>query len=239
MHSQTMTSDMNLRLHAIASDINVPLDPVTSGVSVDCDGKVLINAMPMNLPTTDEERSIMQSALHVCILDSFQYVTPLSNLQVQIIVPTCQQENSADDTPCPTTSWIKLQHETINEFAQATACTMVQGVYAKVLRSYPWRDMENMYVRAIRLIEIFRTNMMISGAFDPVISSGNVDGLLPPIQGLINNYTAKVVLRDVTVYLGRPPTSLFEIYECVYRMRKAWCASLETMQLYNRLFHMD
>lgn len=232
-----MSTDLNLHLHTIASDLNIPLDPLMSDVSVDSDGRVLINAMPMNLPTTDEERSLMQSALHVAILDSFQYVTPLTNVQVQIIVPTCQQEQNTNDTPCPTTSWIKVQHETINEFAQTTAHTMVQSVYARVLRSYPWRDMENMYVRAIRLVEIFKANMMLSGAFDPIISNGNVDALLPPIHGLINNYTTKVVLRDVTSYLGRTPASLFEVYECVYRMRKTWCASLETMQLYSLLFH--
>lgn len=230
-----MMTDMNTRLHTIASDLNIPLEPVTSSVTVDENGSICIHAMPTNLPKSNDERSLLQSALHAAILDSFgRDVTCLSKLHVQVIVPPVVED--ATDLSCPATSWIKSQQNTVNEFAQATAQTMVEGAYTRVLQVYPWRDIENMLVRAVRLVEIFKTNMKLTGAFDPVIANGNVDALLPPIQTLVNNYTAKVILRDVTVFLGRPPTSVLELYESVYSMRKTWCASLETMQLYSLLF---
>ena len=229
-----MTTDMNTRLHTIASDLNIPLEPVTSDVTIGDDGLVRINAMPMHLPTTNDERSMMQSALHVAILDSFRHeVASLSKLHIQVIVPTCDMT----DAPCSATEWIQTQQRTINDLTQTTAQTMVHSAYNHVIRAYPWRDVDNMVVRAMRLIDIFKTNMTLTGAFDPVISSGNVDALLPPIQGLVKNYTAKVILRDVTSYLRRPPVSLLELYESVFKMRTAWCASLETMQLYTVLFH--
>ena len=234
-----VTTEMNARLHSVSSDIGIPLETITSDVTVDDDGSIRINAMPLKTPSSNEERNLMQSALHVTILDAFiNDVESPSKLHIQVIVPMCEPD--ASPNVCfPITSWIEDQRETINEFARTMAQIMVENAYTQVIRAYPWRNVETMIDRARRLVDNFRTNMNVTGAFDPVITSGNVDALLPAVQTLIDDHTYAVILRQVTSYLGRAPRSVLELYENVYSMRKTWCASRETMHLFTILFRIQ
>lgn len=228
------TAVLRSRLHAIAADLNVRLDEKLTDVAMSADGTLYVSAMPDAFPTNDDERRLMQSALHAAILDSFAMDVPLEKLVVQVIAPPVVAKPPS--TPCHASLWIQTQHHTINEFARITAHTMVESSYTRVLQAYPWRDIDNMLMRAVRLVEVFRTNLQFSVGTDPVLSNANVDALLPPIESLVNDFTTRVVVRDVTAFLGRSPTSLLETYEGVYAMCNSQHASLETMQLYTLLF---
>jgi hypothetical protein len=180
----------------------------------------------------------MQSALHVAVIDAFQNTG--SALNVQIIVPMNDPVpihfTDVREVPNPSSVWIEQQRKTVNDFATTTAHTVVASVYAHVIQAYPWREEKNMREQLLRLLQTFKVNMKVTGQHDPVISHGNVDALLPPIHTLINDYTARIVMRDVTRFLGRPPDTMFEMYESVFAMRTTYRASLETMQLYTALF---
>jgi len=228
------TTVLRSRLHAIAADLDVQLDEKLTNVSMSTDGTLYISAMPDSFPTTDEERGLMQSALHAAILESFAMDVPLEKLVVQVIAAPVV--SAPVKLPRHASLWIQSQHRTINEFARITAHTMVASSYTHVLQAYPWRDIDNMLVRAVRLVEIFRTNIQFSVGTDPVLSSANVDALLPPIESLVSDYMTRVVVRDVTAFLGCAPTSLLEVYECVHAMCNSRYASLETMELYTLLF---
>lgn len=218
---EKMTTEEAL-LYAIASDTDIPLDAHTSGATVSADGTIYVCATPETIPTHEDERRLLKAGLHACLTDGFAEQYPHTHVVVQVIVPLC----TVDASPFKASAYICEQNASFRNFLSHSMRMMTHLCLQKILEAYPWRHLEEMTRRATLLT----TSLMGETLVD-------CDCVLVPVTSLVNDYVFRVVLRDVEALLLCKPRTLLEVYESVYRLGIEWKGSLETMRLFDLLFH--
>lgn len=241
---------MESRVAHAARDANLKIDPMLTSVTEDSDtGALTVLATISNFPNTHEEAELMRSALHAVLLDEFCNLVP--ELTVRVFVPPPLRAEplrlddfwsvtkQCQDTPPfaasgTVTDWIQSQVSGGNEYITNYFLTLVSSSYRRVIDAYPWRDRNAMQALVPKLVAETMTRLE-AGVTDHA-SRGDVDAILPPLDAVLLPFDQSVVHAEITAMLGRQPSSLLHLYECVFALCQTHKGRAQTRQLYERLF---
>lgn len=224
---------------AAASDLGIAIEPTLTTVQARPDGRVaVVVTMSADATRTEHDELLARSALHVALSDSFP------GADVHVLARPCTPAPPRPSRvappgawPVPSASeWVRRQATCVHEWACQAAVTMAQSACERVITTLPWRDADGMRARVPLLVERTLTHM-VKGAYDPLVGAGNVDALLPPIDGVMVAYDVQAVLAEVTGALGRAPVSQLELVETAYALVRSQAAKKEaTRRLCDVLF---
>lgn len=200
---------MEARLARAARDADVELDMNLTCVQRHGAGYRVV-ASAATFPESEEARWYMQTALHVLVLDEFSEVPP-DHLDVQVVVPHALPTPPAE---LPTHQFVTEQVLAKTDYSFLFLVTTARAAYTRVVDSYPWRDAEAMHARIPALMHRILRNLAAQHT-DPALH-GNVDAILPPLEGLLAPLDREHVAHEVARRLGRPPKTLLELYETVF-----------------------
>ena len=205
--------------------MGVTLDRQLSCVETRPDGRVRVIASVDKFPTTEEERRLIQSAVHCVVLDEFREINPWA-LDVQVIVPVPLDDGdfapSRDrvlDTTMRASRWIGREAWGVQSWARVAAISLFQGGADRILTTYPWRDAVAMRARLPILIDGL-SRLMLDDPRDPTrLAVGYIDELLPSLKTVLKTADIQDVVRNVTASNdGQQPSTTLELYELVYDM---------------------
>lgn len=205
---------MEARLMRAAADANVALDPGLTSIER-VDERFRIIASCDAFPKTEEERSFMQSAVYVVIIHEFRELQP-DDMDVRVIVPHALAP-ACQTMPC--NGLVSEQLIARSECAMLYVVKMVKAAYTEVIDGYAWRDADAMrdsvpfhLQRIVQNLAKFQTHPAMYG---------NVDDILPPIEGLLPKFDRDVVVHEVTRHLKRLPRTLLELYETAFHLARS------------------
>ena len=237
MASEMHTSVLLPFMHRAAEIVGVELDVPLSAAHKVAD-TTHITASVTTFLTTEFERDMLRSALHVTMLEECQRFAPLSvHIFVPPVVHTYENTTSASQ-------WIRDQISGVDEWALLCAQMLGRSLLERVIDTYPWRAAEMM--RAM-LPAIWSESMLELGGTRPTTSQrtifeGNVDKILPRIDeacrsSVIPNVYS-MVMAAASQHLGRQPDSVLELYETVFELvvQKRHQAPLAVRLVFDRLF---
>lgn len=224
------------RMFETAQTVGLPLDKDFSCIQTLEDGTVCVNATVDAFPTTKEERSLSQSALHAALLEDFSDV---KNVDVRVFLPPV-----ADDTVTNTATNVVLASQKIREWnagvhdlAVKAALQFETSSYKCVVDTYPWVDKDAMRARIPAAIQQTISNMTACLP-DPLTTRQCVDYILPPLETVMRNDETTSVCYDVIRILGGTPVSILQFYEVIYLCGTHHLAvSDTTLSVFNRVFH--
>ena len=225
------------RMFETAAAIGLPLDRDFSCIQTMEDGTVSITASVDAFPTTNEERSISQSALHAALLEDF---TDLDNVDVRVFIPPIADETvaSADTNVVLASQKIRSWNVGVHNFAVTAALQSALSSYNCVVDTYPWVEEGAMRARIPAAIQQLITNMK-NGQSDPLMTNECVNYILSPIQSVMREEEATGVYHDVVRVLGSTPTSILQLYEVIYLCGAHQIAvSDTTLSVFCRLFRV-
>lgn len=235
---------MDRLLHA-TKRMGLVLNKELSCADLRPDGRVQITAAVDTFPVSEDERRLVQSAVHCVILDEFREVNPWA-LDVQVIVPIPLDDGDrappTDHVVHPTrraSQWIGEQADAVQRWARIAAVSLFQGSADRILSTYPWRDADAMRARIPILIDAL-SRVIVDDLKDPThLALGYVDQFLPPLKGVVKAADIEAVLRDATATNGGTrPVSVLEVYELAYEAVVSGTRALApaTINLYYALF---
>ena len=229
---------LDVRMHATATALGVALDGDLSAVYIADDGVVNVVATVDSTPSTEEERSLSQSALHIALLDDLADVT--AGVDVRVFVPPSVGGGPQCDTAKPVlaSQTIRGWNKGVQELAAATAVQLAISSYTCAVDTYPWIHREEMRAR-IPAAVTQTVEHMTGGTPDTFLTGRCVDLILPPLEAVVRANESDAVVGDVTRVLGGLPNSILQFYEVIYlcvtnRVR----VSDETRAVFGRLFCM-
>ena len=212
-----------------ANDIGIKLDlPLTNVQTLE--GITYITATCATFPDSEDTRTIMESALHVAILEG------LNEHNVNITVrtsPVLKNPQSAVYRK-HASKWIAEQIEGVTEWATLCAQMLSRASYERVIETYPWKEAETM--RQLLPVLCLRSFSNVHNSkFDPAIQ-GNVDLILPPIDKYLPPDIKRDVYCEVEAHLLRGTNSLLELYETVHDLVQDGSSSRSLQYLYRQAF---
>ena len=212
------TRQMMLRLVAAAETAGIELEQHLC-TAVRVKDKFFVVASTATFPSCEEDRTVMQSALHCVILHEFLNDLPADRLEVRVIVPHCAVKRMAPPNVGERQSLTepmvsqKIQEEVQNliGFTKQMTKSLVRISLDCTLESYPWRDALSMRAVADSLVHTCKETGW---------SSNIVDSMLPPLSGFLTPFDQLSLMEDVVSFLGRQPLSVLEVYESVFRIER-------------------
>lgn len=208
----------------IAADLGLTLDAPLTTVETLKNGSVAVVATLAPVAgRTEAEELLARSALHAALLDALPHADvhvlarPPLSATTNAVPGAAPTAKSAAFPATKASEWVRLQSACVHEWACQAAVTMAHAACERVIDSLPWRDAAGM---RLRIPSVVRTTVdnMVRGAFDPLMSAGNVDALLPPLGGVLVPYDLEAVCAEATGALGRPPASQLELVEMAYTL---------------------
>jgi hypothetical protein len=215
-----------------ASDLDLVLDPPLTTIRQTDLGYSMV-ASVATFPEDDIARLLMQSALHVALHEEFG-----ETVDIRVVVPRPLKGPVITLPPVPNdafpTVWmqeyLKLGHERVREYAIVFA----HAAYTQAVYALPWRDAGAMAARIPALLEM--TALAVDTHRTVSVLMGNVDIILPPMEGLVLPMDRPVVEDEVARAIGRPAATLMELYETVWRLVNTGRTTQQTLRLYVCLF---
>ena len=126
------------------------------------------------------------------------------NAAEQIVVPppeaTSPSQRVSSHGSRLASQWITAQAKGVHDWAVTAAIMLARASYDRVIDSYPWKDVDAMRARMKYLVNQTVTNLQ-SGLADDVLSRGNVDAVLPALEGLLPVFDQAVVHREASLRL--------------------------------------
>lgn len=232
---------MNLRqlestVHEVANDLNIPLEyPLTTVVRMP-DGTIRITATAKEFPKSDEDRTMMESALHASLSDWISQMVERSTVHIHI--PPVQNSpivlTKAHHSITPSV-WIKQQVQTVNDWALQCSKTIAAASLTRVVETYPWRNKDAMILMIPALV-VRAVDNMYKGLPEPLMA-GNCDIILPPVTQFLLPFDLDFCTKDVHSFMGRETTTLLEFYEAVFAIvQQNRTKTTATLTLYHHLF---
>lgn len=206
--------DLKQAILRVADDLQIPVDADLTDVTCRTDGTVAITTTVDGFPDTDIQRDMWMSSLHLEILHEFQNVCNIAD--VQVIVPQCTDSYPHKPRLITPTDWIQEQLGGVREYIVTSAMMMVQAAYRRTIDAYPWRNKDGMRARLPELVAVARTNIL-HGRMSPIVTQGNVDDILVPMEGILSQADVACVWNDTTALLGGVrPRNLLLCYETLF-----------------------
>lgn len=196
-------------MHHVARDLGVKLDSYLSCVDVSYDGTVSIVASTSEFPRTTDERDMTRSGLHVALMHEFMDVP---RLNICVIVPEALPTSS--ESMLPVNDWIRAQDASVVDFVNGAKVSMIRAACVRIIDAFPWRERDRMILRVPHLLRLVvaDTNDLFVDTLDAI------DHLLPSAHAYICESDLEVVVNEVEAFLGRPASTLIEMYECIHHM---------------------
>lgn len=212
-----------------ADDIGIKLDlPLTDVQTLE--GTTYITATCATFPDSEDARSIMESALHVAILEGLNE----HNVKITVRTPPVLKNPQPAVHRKHASTWIAEQIEGVTEWATLCAQMLSKASYERVIETYPWKEAETM--RQILPVLCLRSISNVRNSkYDPAMQ-GNVDLILPPIDKYLPPYIKEDVYREVEAHLLRRANSLLEVYETVHDLVQDGSRSQSLHYLYWQVF---
>lgn len=183
------------------------------------DGMMTFNACVNTLPNTEEEYKLLQSAVHIIVQETLASADVV--IYVSVSYPAWYAK--APNVPLPKAAasvWITHQGVAMRDWFKTALENFVVQSCDRVITSYPWRDAGAMRARTAQLAA--HAMRRFSAGQTCALLEGNMDSLLPPLEGILGEYDRGVVHRFVVTKMeGRTPASLLDQYEAVYFLSRA------------------
>lgn len=223
----TTVSHRRIQQRCIESLLEIDMKVDTQLTHVDVVGRTTRVVITLSeIPDSNEARVLMQSAAHSVLLEELRGMGISDSIVMVHSAPAVHEDSAFFFEQGSAQDWIRAQMDTVHEFAHVCVTTFVKAALERVIVSFPWRDVSAMTARVPALCALL-----------PLHMQGNVDLLLPPLESLLLEFDRSVVLTDVSILLGRPATTMLEVYETVFfavTQRRPHRAPTKT--LFDRLF---
>lgn len=200
-------------------DANLSVDSPLCAVDKTVDGRTRVVVSLANRPEDDEAQAFMKSAAHLLCLETLDD----DDADVHVHVPSPAHRATsvpAGAFPAPVdptlAAWVAEQSAGVVDLILKATQTLAEATLGAVVERYPWRN-RLLMADVVPLLVRHTVDSVSSGRDAPVLR-GNVDALLTPLEALLPALDQATVHADVTALLGRPPLTLLECYEAVYRM---------------------
>jgi hypothetical protein len=218
-----------------AQTVGLPLDKEFSCIQTLEDGTVCVSATVDAFPTTKEERSLSQSALHAALLEDF---SDLHNVDVRVFLPPVADDTVTNNTTDITLASHKIRawNAGVHDLAARAALQFASSSYTCVVDTYPWVEEDAMRARIPAAIQQTIANMA-AGQPDPLMTHECVDYILPPLETVLRNEETTSVYYDVIRVLGGTPGSILQFYEVIYLCGTHQMAVSDmTLDVFRRVF---
>lgn len=196
------------RVVAAASSLYLAVDVARCAVAMRDRTLQLMVHLDTPLPPGCNE-SMIKSALMVALTDEFDDFE-----SVDLVVSLPSQVNVPPPPAMRATEWIQNQRACVLEWATVCAQTLCKSSYEHVIDAYPWR--RKAVMKRILPVLCLRSLTNVANGLPDEVSQGNVDLILPDFDELLSPIQACHVREEVRARLGRPSSSLLELYEVVY-----------------------
>lgn len=204
---------MQTRIINAAKAAQLDLDTFLTSVTYDdATDTYRVVASGDHFPESEDHRELMRSAIHILVIEELSDVPP-DRLDVRVIVPKVLGAATGG------VGYYDFVQQHVNVTAETTLLqlmSMAKASYECVVNAYPWRDAAAMKA-AIPALLIGIAARLRESQTDPALQ-GNVDAILPPMDGLLHHFDRDVVFVEVERFLGRPPQTLLETYESAIRL---------------------
>jgi hypothetical protein len=233
---------LSTRMHETAMRIGLPLDSQFSYVQSLEDGTTCLTASVMRFATSNEERSMSQSALHAALLEDF---ADLAAVEVRVFLPPIANAPPlyppANDKKVLVLASQRIREcsESMQDYAQKMVCQFANHLYNVIINTYPWLERDAMRARIPDAIQ--RSVMHLKkGTTDPLLTQYRFDLVLPSLESVIRADEKQAVFNDVARVLMGDPESMLDVYEGIYLCgtHRALSApvSLSTYTVFARVF---
>ena len=233
------TETLVARVHQTAEMIGLALDSDFSSVRRSDDGTLEVVASVDAFPTSQEERSFSQSALHAALLDDLSDLE--QNVNVRVFLPpvaTKQTTTSAASVPELATQKINAWSTGVHDLAVKAVVQFAKSSYQCAVDTYPWIEKEAMRAAIPAAVQVTLHNMN-AGTADPLLASNNADLILPPLASVIRPDEICTVNEDVVRILGGDPSTILQFYEVIYlSVTNRLPVSDTTRDVFSRIFRV-
>lgn len=189
----------------------------------------------LDIPESNEERVLLQSAAHSVLVDELGRIGISDPIVMVHSSPAAQEDAAFFFEQGSAQDWIRVQVDSVHEFAKVCATTFVKAALERVIVSFPWRDVAAMTARVPTVCALH--SLEVQSGYSGTVMQGNVDLLLPPLESLLLEFDRSIVFLDVTILLGRSATTLLEVYETIFFAVTRGCPHrAPTRLLFDRLF---